>query len=164
MNIEKALSHFEWKFKNSWKPTKKDIEAYNAIIEWKEIQESITLSENELLAKLWIAKLITLSETKMYSGERSIQVIDEILNKSVYEWVCILHSKLNIMRFNALLNENDILNQIDILKHDKWLDAAQKIIDKNPDKLIDALVDDIKEKDVVKFVEKQINRIVNNDK
>jgi len=161
MNIEKALSHFEWKFKNSWKPTSKDIEAYNSILEWKELQESIVFQENELLAKLWIEKLITLSETKMYSGERSIQVIDEILNKSVYEMVCILKSKLSVMRFNAILNENDILNQIDILNEDKWLSAANKIIDNNPDKLKDALIDDIKEKNVIKFVEKQINRIIN---
>ena len=52
MNIDKALSHFEWKLKNHWKPTPKDIEAYNSIIDFRDLQQSENLSKNENLAKL----------------------------------------------------------------------------------------------------------------
>ena len=86
MNINKALEHLEWKFKNSWRPTKTDVEAYNSIVEYKELQESRNLSQNENLAKLWIHQMILLSNTDSYSGTRCIEVIDEILTKSVYDW------------------------------------------------------------------------------
>jgi hypothetical protein len=41
----------------------------------------------------------------MYSGERCIQVLDEILTKSVYDWCLELQKQLSIMRFNSLTKE-----------------------------------------------------------
>ena len=72
MNINKALGHLEWKFKNTWKPTKRDVEAYNSIVEWKELQEQGVLQDNESLAKLWIHQMMLLSQTDSYTGERCV--------------------------------------------------------------------------------------------
>ena len=105
MRIDKALVHFEWKFNNNWKPTPKDIEAFNAILDYREKVESINLQQNNNFAKLWIHQLILLSNSEMYTGERCIQVIDEILSKSVYDWCLELQQQLSIMRFNALSKE-----------------------------------------------------------
>ena len=105
MRIDKALENFKWKFENKWKPTEKDVEAFKAIIEYKEKQESINLQQNNNFAKLWIHQLILLSNSEMYTGERCIQVIDEILSKSVYDWCLELQQQLSIMRFNALSKE-----------------------------------------------------------
>jgi len=103
MNINKALEHLAWKFQNVWKPTDKDVQAFNSIIDFVEFQQSLNMSENEQLAKLWIHQLMLLNDTEMYSAERAIQVIDEILDKPVYEWCKKLHSQANIMRFKTLL-------------------------------------------------------------
>ena len=132
MNINKALEHFEWKFKNSWKPTQRDIEAFNAIIEYKEVQNSYNMSKNESLAKLWIHQLILLANSNMYTGQRCIQVLDEILSKSVYSWCIKLKNELPVMRFNSV----------------------------DDDKL-KALTSEVKEEHVIKFVEDHVSRVIN---
>lgn len=131
MDIDKALEHFGWKFKNSWKPTKRDAEAFNSIIAYRKRQSQITTSDNESLAKLWIHQLILLSNSNMYSGERCIQILDEILNKSVYEWCLTLKEELPMMRFNSLDNPSEKDLQFEI-----------------------------SEDDIIKFVNLQINRII----
>ena len=135
MRIDKALEHFKWKFENKWKPTEKDVEAFKAIIEYKEKQESINLQQNNNFAKLWIHQLILLSNSEMYTGERCIQVIDEILSKSVYDWCLELQQQLSIMRFNALSKEGA-----------------------SDEELTEALTFKMKEEDVIKFVNKNITR------
>ena len=160
MNIDKALDHFKWKFKNSWKPTETDIKAYNTIIEFKEMQESINLSENEALAKLWIHQLMLLNDTEMYSSERAIQVIDEILSKSVYEWCIKLRSQANIMRFKTLLETSEYKIALKERKPLKMHEIGYKQINDNPEKFKEALNREIKEDDIIKFVERQITRIL----
>ena len=160
MNIQKALQHLEWRFKNSWKPTPKDIEAYNAIVDYKEIQETKILNENESLAKLWIHQLILLSRTNMYNGERCIQVIDEILSLSVYEWCLKLQNELPMMRFNSVgVGKYQIDNET-VLNHTKLSQINKQIINEFENELTEALIYEPKEEDVIRFVSNQINRII----
>lgn len=161
MNIDKALEHFEWKFKNHWKPTKKDVEAYNSILDYKEIQENKNLNENESLAKLWICYLILLSKTNMYTGERCIQVIDEVLSKSVYDWCLILKAELPMMRFNAIGKGKYQIDCETLLNRTKMDLMNKEIIDKYETELTEALKYEISEENAIKFVEKEINRIIN---
>jgi hypothetical protein len=137
MNINKALEHFEWKFKNTWKPTPKDIEAYNAIVDYKQRVEDVNLAKNESLAKLWIHQLILLSNTQMYTGERCIQIINEILSKPVYQWCVELQEQLPIMKFNALTKQGA-----------------------SDEELNEALAWKAKEDDVIRLVSKQITEII----
>ena len=166
--MEKAIEHFKWKFENVWKPTPDDIKAYKAIIQYKEIQDSHNLSQNESLAKLWIFTLMSLNRTEMYSAERAIQVIDEILQKSVYEWCQDLHKNIKMLNFNSVLGEdyikvikdNNITNMYDlndILPNEVILSDKHK-------ELLKALKTDIKEDNIIKFVEKNISRIIQNEK
>ena len=138
MNINKALEHFEWKLKNSWKPTKKDIEAYNSIVDYKHNQEGVNLSRNESLAKLWIHQMILLSNTDSYTGERCVQVIDEILSKSTYEWCLEMRNQLPMMNFRAL-EKNGATDE----------------------ELKKALISKPSEENIIKFVNKEITRIIN---
>lgn len=138
MNINKALEHFQYKFKNVWKPTPKDIEAFNSIIEFKELCESKTMVENELFAKMFIHQLLLLSNTNSYSGERCIQVIEEILSKSVFEWVLTLKNDLPMCKYRHALESG--LNDV---------------------KLIEALKYEITEENAIKFVEREVTRLIN---
>jgi hypothetical protein len=159
MNIDKALSHFQWKLKNKWKPTELDVEAYNSILKFKRYHEQQTLQNNTLLAKLWIEKLILLNETKMYSAERSIQVIDEILQESVYSWCVKLHSKLSQMRLNTFLRDKYNDDDLSSLNTTKMAKTNIEIVDKYEKEIMDLLKDNIKEEDIIRFVEKHITRI-----
>ncbi len=164
MHIEKALQHFEWKFKNHWKPTQKDVEAFNSIIEWKELQEQRVLNENELFAKLWIEKLITLSRTKMYNGERCIQVIDEVLSKSVYQLCVILQNEIPMMRFNSVASTKYPIDENNALNVTKMRERNEKIISEFETDLTKALKYEISEDNIIKFVNKEINRCLINNK
>ena len=159
MNIEKALSHFQWKLKNKWKPTELDVEAYNSILKFKRYHEQQTLQNNTLLAKLWIEKLILLNESKMYSAERSIQVIDEILQESVYSWCVKLHSKLSQMRLNTFLRDKYNDDDLSSLNTTKMSKTNIDIVDKYEKEIMELLKDNIKEDDIIRFVEKHITRI-----
>ena len=161
MDINKAISHFKWRFENGWKPTKRDIEAYNAIIEYKEMQNSLSLSENESLAKLWIHQLMLLNNTQMYSAERAIQVIDEILQQSVYDWSKKLHSQANIMRFASLLGSEEYKDVLNKLNFTKLKEIGSKLTTENSLEFEKAMKADVKEENVIKFVEQQIDRIIN---
>lgn len=161
MNIDKALNHFEWKFKNHWKPTEKDVEAINSIIEYREHQDSVNLQKNESLAKLWIDKLMTLNDTNMYSAERAIQVIDEVLDNSVYHQCKKLHKNIGNMQINVLLKEE--LGYLEALKSGnitKLDEINEKIVKEQPEKLLKFLKNDVKEDNIIKFVEKHITRII----
>ena len=137
MRISKALEHFKWNLENRWKPTEKDIEAYKSIIEYKQKVEDIVLYHNSNLAKLWIHQLILLSNSNMYSGERCIQVLDEILTKSVYDWCLELQKQLSIMKFNSLTKQGA-----------------------SDEELTEALAWKPDEEYVIKFINQNITRII----
>lgn len=170
MKIEKALSHFEWRLvnkddkgkviglKTNLKPSLNDIEALNSIIKWKELQESITLTRNESLAKLWIHQLILLNNTKLYDGERSIQVIDEILDKDVYEWCMILKEQIPLMRFNSVALDKYPLD--DVMNKTKQIERKEAIIKEFETELTKTLKYSISEDNIIKFVKNQINRVI----
>lgn len=161
MNIDKALEHFEWKFKNTWKPTKKDIEAYNSILDYKDTQESINMSKNESLTKLWIHQLMLFARTGLYTGETSIQTIDKILEKSVYEWCLQLKEEIPMMRFGAIGNVKYPLEPKDYYNMTKLKERREKIITDFETELTKELKHEITEDNIIKFVEKQITRTLN---
>ena len=161
MNIDKALAHFEWRFKNNISATAKDKASFEAIKQWRQTQEQKSLNENESLAKLWIEKMILLNRSNLYNGKRSIEVIDEILSKSVYEWCVIMQNEIPLMRFNSVggtkypLNEKDTLNRTKINERDK------KICEDYGIELTDALASEITIEEITDLVASNINRILN---
>ena len=159
--IDKALEHFERKFRKVWKPTEKDLEAYNTILEYKNINEAINMTSNENYAKLYIEKLILLSSSGMYSGERALQVIDEILSKTVYEWCLILQKEIPMMRFNQVGVVEYPLKEKDALNLSKTTERNKNIIKDYDNELIEALNYEISEEDIIKFVKSQITRTIN---
>jgi flagellin-specific chaperone FliS len=158
MNIDRAISHFEYKLKNSWKPTKADIEAYNAIIEYKEKQEDINLEQNENLAKLWVHTLMTLSSTNTYNAEQCINEIDKILKPSVSDWCEILREQLPMMRFNAVGNHKYPL--VDPYNITKLRERNEKIINEFETDLTEAIKFKAKIGDVSRFVSNHVTRII----
>ena len=81
--------------------------------------------------------MILLSNTDSYSGTRCIEVVDEILTKSVYEWCLELKEQLPMMNFRALQKK---------LGTDEELKKA--------------LIYEISEANIIKFVEAEITRII----
>ena len=160
MNILQAIEHFEWKFKNTWKPSKKDIEAYNAIIDFKDLQTSKNLSENESLAKLLIHQIMLLNQTKGYDTKESLRVIHEILSKSVYEWCKSLHAQSNLMRFNSVLSDENYHEVLRVGNITKMREIALNNVKNNNNELTEALTMEIKEGDVIKWVENIVTGVI----
>lgn len=154
MDINKALEHFAWKFENHWKATQKDLDAFNAIIDYKDLNETTNMNSNESLAKLWINTFIMLSLHSKNNSKDSIRQIDEMLSKSVYEWCEILNKDIPHIKLN-LLNKNDY-----IYNATKRLEQDKQMIKENPEAIINAL-EPVKIEDTIKFVETQITSIIN---
>lgn len=57
ITINKALAHLQWRFTNGWKPTEKDIEAYNEIVSFADQKMQQQFNDNQLFAKLYITML-----------------------------------------------------------------------------------------------------------
>lgn len=160
MDIEKAISHFEYKLRNHWKPTKKDIEAYNALVDYKEQQDSVNLTQNEPLAKLFIHQFILLCRTKIMTSEMALNAIDEILNKSVYDWCVLLKEEIPMMRFNSIGLHKYPIDPKDEFNITKLQERNKLIIDEFEDELLAALKIEMKIDEVIKFVKKHVNRII----
>lgn len=174
MNIAKALSHFEWKLvekdekgnpvrlKKYFTPSKKDVEAYNAILDYKEQQESVNMSQNESLAKLFIHQLLLLNNTQMYSAKRSIEVIHEILDKSLYEWCLHLQKNIGLMHLDVYLGENkEYCEAVRNSNVSKMQEIHKEEIYKNNEKMKELFNTTVSEDKMIKFVEQQINYIIN---
>ena len=161
MNIEKALEHFEWKFKNTWKPTKHDVEAYNAILDYKDLQESINMSKNENFTKLWIHQLILFARTGLYTGEASIQTLDEIMKISVFDWCMNLKEEIPLMRFGIVGAVKYPLEPKDYYNMTKQKERREAIIRDFETELTKELKHEISEENIIKFVENQITRAIN---
>ena len=160
MNITKAISHFEFKLDKVWKKTKQDVDAFNAILDYKELVESKAMNENEALAKLWVEKMIILSRTKSYDGQRCIQAIDETLNKSLYELIMILKEEIPLMRFTALMSSKIPISDADSYNITKVKARSKELAEKYETELTEALRHEVSEDKIIKFVESQITRII----
>ncbi len=53
-NIKQAIEHFQWKFKNSWKPTPKDLEAFNTIVDFVNSKHAQQIKQQQLFGKLQV--------------------------------------------------------------------------------------------------------------
>ena len=101
MTIKKAVEHFIWKFKNSWNPTEKDVEALNAVIEFVESKHKKQIQDFHLFAKLYIMVYA------QYLERYKATIFDDIPRKE-------LHKLLDrptedfIKRFTDRLNESEL--------------------------------------------------------
>ena len=71
ITINKAVEHFVFKLKNVWKPTSKDGEAINEIINFVNDKHKKQFSDNQLFAKLYIhylGKLLRFHQCSVFDG------------------------------------------------------------------------------------------------
>ena len=54
MNIEKALDRFKFRLTSQWKHNEIDLDAFNTIIRFVNVQEDELLNKNQLFGKLYI--------------------------------------------------------------------------------------------------------------
>lgn len=162
MRIDKAIKHLNWRFKKSWKPTKLDVEAYNSIIDYVEIQEQKTLSENESFAKLWIYIFINRSSIGYSNAYDIIKFIDSILERSVFDLVKALQSEILTSRIQSVgIHKHPPLRDLEFLNIDKRRDRDQKIIKDFSTDILKVLHKEVSQEQTIKFVNSQVNRVIN---
>ena len=152
-NISEALEHFNWKFENVWKASEKDVEAFNTILDFKELVESENINANESLAKLWIHQFLLFSWTNRGDAEASIDHLDTILKSSVYDWVKVLQKDIPMLK--VALNDlkvpiKEAYTKQEIEERNKYYAKIHRDITNIP-----------KEDDLIKFVNNHITRVIN---
>lgn len=96
----------------------------------------------------------------MYSAQRAIQVIDEILEKDTYDWIKELTEQTNIMRFNTVIGTEEYKQALNENKIEKAKNIARETMKDNEEELIKILKEEVSEDKIIRFVERQINRII----
>ena len=119
MTTERAISHFEYKLTNSWKPTKHDLEAYNALLKYIETKKKETIINNQLFGKLYIylfGEFITYYNASVFD-EIPQKELHKILDTDLRVLVTNLKDKLN------LKDKEDYIIQEKSLKGFKEIEA-----------------------------------------
>ena len=122
MTIKKALEHLAWKFKNSWKPTPKDIEAFNEVAEFTEAKLKQQYNDNQLFAKIYITfygELLKYYDSTVFDPipQKALNkildtpietIIQKFLDKANLQEQTIEHRKKNGIKHPKTVDTSDI--------------------------------------------------------
>lgn len=161
MKIEQAIKHFHYKLSNHWKPSEADIKAFDTIKDYVIDTNKRQLKDNDLFAKLFIERFILLCRTKCYTSAQAINVIDECLQKSVYDWCMILKDEIPMLRFNSIGAHKYPLKDEDIYNFTKTKERNRKIVAEFETELTEAFLEDYNEDKTITFIENTINKLIN---
>lgn len=141
--FDKALNRLAYTISNSNKPNKTDVDAFNNIVKWFNVQESKTIDNNKLFAKLYILFLTqTLRHYKASVFDLSILNTD-------------LHKKLDtdLDMFYFAFREDLIHRQLDlILNNPKGNITTDKFTQE---------VEEFKKKYNQEYVNQKLNEMIN---
>ncbi|MCP4055680.1 MAG: hypothetical protein GY739_22090, partial [Mesoflavibacter sp.] len=96
MNINKAIQRLEWRLKKGWIANQQDLDAYNSIIDFRDTQFSINLTENEPLSKLFIVYFIMLCKRHNLTSKEALNSIDDILKQDLHTWIKVLQNQIKV--------------------------------------------------------------------
>ena len=101
MNIKKAIEHFQFKFKNAWRPTQRDVEALNSVINFTNKKHSEQLRDNEMFAKAYVFMYAYF--VKHYNTD----IFDDIPQKELHRFLDQPIERI-VERFKDRLNEKEL--------------------------------------------------------
>jgi len=142
MTIKKAIEHIAWKFKNSWKPTPKDIEAFNEVAEFTETQLTKQYNDNQLFAKLYISfygELIKYYDTTVFDNtpQKALhKILDTPMELIIQKFIdkCNLqeqtkeHRKKNGIKHPKLVDTSDIHPFAEVTTYDEAVENLTTMI------------------------------------
>lgn len=109
-NINKAVEHFVWKLKNTWKATDKDIDAINEIIDFIEQKHREQFNKQQLFAKLYITfygELLRFYRCSVLDPQPQ-KSINKILSMPIEQLIEIFVNKANDEEVFLRMRENGI--------------------------------------------------------
>lgn len=122
MNIKKALEHFEWKFKNHWKPSKTDLEAYNTLVKYVEQNNTEQFNDNQLFGKIFISfygELLRYYNTTVFDKQPQI-AINKILDTPIETLIKKFMEKATVIEQSKQFEVHGVL------KHPQAMTKEQK--------------------------------------
>lgn len=159
MTPERALNRLAFRFQH-WKVNEDDVKALNSLIGYVNHKNSITLQNNDLFAKLFIEKFITLASTERRTASSCVNNIEEILNTPVYELVLKLKECVPMIRFNNVGMDSIPFDEGKSLNLTYIRDRNNKIADLYEKELLKSLLTEYTEEEAIDFVETQVNRLI----
>ena len=157
MDAIKGMQRIGWRFSQGkpFKPNDTDKEAYNAIVDFIDIQHKKQFKNNELFAKLYIyiyGKFLSHYQAtvldKIPRGE-----VYKILNRSIEDLIDEFTNELNDSEFYTLMENSGV-----VLKHPAFKDLAQPKEDAEKVDISKLNVWDKEE--VTKLIEREINQAI----
>ena len=133
MSINKAIQHFEFRLKNHWKPTVKDIESYNCMVEFVEDKNKQQINDNQLFAKLYIkyySELIKYYRSSLFDKEPQ-KDINRLLDTPIEDIINEFRETIRTIEQSKMFEVNGTL------KHPlKWSEEDKKSISMSKVELI----------------------------
>jgi len=130
MTTERAISHFEYKLTNSWKPTKHDLEAYNALLKYIETKKKETIIKNQLFGKLYIylfGEFITYYNASVFD-EIPQKELHKILDTDLRVLVTNLRDKLNLKEVEDYIIQEKSLKGFKEIEYQEISDNLKSMI------------------------------------
>ena len=130
MTTERAISHFEYKLTNSWKPTKHDLEAYNALLKYIETKKKETIINNQLFGKLYIylfGEFITYYNASIFD-EIPQKELHKILDTDLRVLVTNLRDKLNLKEVEDYIIKEKSLKGFKEIEYEEIADNLKSMI------------------------------------
>ena len=130
MTPERAISHFEYKLTNSWKPTKHDLEAYNALLKYIETKKKETIINHQLFGKLYIylfGEFITYYNASIFD-EIPQKELHKILDTDLRVLVTNLRDKLNLKEVEDYIIKEKSLKGFKEIEYEEIADNLKSMI------------------------------------
>ncbi len=109
MTLEKSIERISWQFSRgvSFKPNDADVISWNNIIQWIASQKQVTMSNQQLFAKLYIEKLVReIRESKSTVFDNDIQKeVSRVLSMPIELFYKAFHSDLHNNQIKKVLKD-----------------------------------------------------------
>lgn len=109
MTLEKSIERISWQFSRgvSFKPNDADVISWNNIIQWIASQKQVTMSNQQLFAKLYIEKLVReIRESKSTVFDNDIQKeVSRVLSMPIELFYKAFHSDLHNNQIRKVLKD-----------------------------------------------------------
>ena len=130
MTPHKAIEHFKWKLQNKWKPTKVDIEAFNAVKNYVVEKEKQQLIDNQLFGKLYIylyGEFVTYYKASVMDDIPQKE-LHKLLDKPLKMVVESVRDRINLYEMDYHMKKNKNLKEYSELDYDELADNLRIMV------------------------------------
>lgn len=161
LSIEQAMDHIKFKLGGAGKRmTKKDVAAYNKLVEYIKANDTVAVDQNTLFAKLYIQKFMMLSLDGKHSAQSAINEIEDILKMPVLEMIRTFKGNVPFFKFEKIVSRG-VPDDLDPLKDwEKIRKIRMHNVKQYEKELLECFRTEYTEAQAIDFLSREINRML----